>query len=159
MGWSFHNKYFLCNIIYFYIFFWVYSETFLKWELSHQINIYIVYPLVNQIVDRTRTQWKGNVGPLESEWAEILENTKKTSSRLSDPLTQLYIIHRAYLTPLRILKYCLNYNPLCSRCAGHSCTLFYLMWTCPEIQNYWAQIVKFLNDHMGSPLQTQNGVY
>lgn len=89
----------------------------------------------------------------ESDWDEILENTKKVSPRLSERLTQLYILHKSYLTPARIAKYQPNQDPLCPRCAGHPCTFYHLIWAYPAIQNYWAQIIQFLHDHMGSPLQ------
>lgn len=95
----------------------------------------------------------------ESDWDEILENSKKTkntkkaSPRLSGGFTQLYIIHKSYLTSVRIAKYHPNQNARGPRCADHPCTFCHLLWTCPDIQNYWAQIIQFLHDHMGSPLQ------
>lgn len=109
---------------------------------------------VSRIIDMARTRWEDDVGPIEAwDWDEILENNKKVSPRLSERLTQLYIIHKSYFTPARIAKYHPNSNPLCPRCAGHPWTFYHLIWTCPEIQNYWAQIIQFLHDHMGSPLQ------
>lgn len=31
-------------------------------------------------------------------------------------------------------------------------TFFNLIWSCPKIQGYWAQVIKFTNDHMGVPV-------
>lgn len=74
------------------------------------------------------------------------------SPRLSDRLSQIYIIHRAYLTPIRVARYKQNYSTTCQMCGKETGTFFHLIWTCPKIQEYWKQIVTFLHDDMGSPL-------
>lgn len=71
---------------------------------------------------------------------------------MSERLTQLYIIHKSYLTPSRIAKFSPDQNPNCPRCSSNPCSFYHLLWSCPDIQNYWAQIITFLHDHMGSPI-------
>lgn len=110
--------------------------------------------LVAKIVDIARIRWEEDVGPIDdSDWEDILENVKKTSPKISERLTQLYIIHKSYLTPARISKFSPHQNPNCPKCSNNPCSFFHLLWQCPEIQSYWAQIIKFLHDHMGSPVQ------
>lgn len=97
--------------------------------------------------------WVEDVGEIaEDEWEEVLDACKKVSHRVSDCLTQLYILHKSYLTPLRLAKFRDNYSPLCLRCAGSIGTFFHILWACPVIQGYWSHIVKFIHDKMGSPL-------
>lgn len=109
---------------------------------------------VARVIDTARIRWEMDIGPVDdSDWDEILENVKQTSPRLSDHLTQLYIIHRAYLTPSRLSKFRPDQSPDCPRCSDNPCTFFHLIWSCPHTQSYWAQIIKFLHDQMGSPVQ------
>lgn len=109
---------------------------------------------VARIIDKAKVRWEEDIGPIDdSDWEEIIENVKKTSSRLSERLTQLYVIHKSYLTPSRLVKFSPDQNPNCPRCSVSPCSFFHLIWECLDIQNYWTQIIKFLHDHMGSPLQ------
>lgn len=109
---------------------------------------------VARIIDTARIRWEDDLGPIDnSDWEDILENVKKTSPKISERLTQLYIIHKSYLTPARIAKFSPQQNPNCPRCSSNPCTFFHLLWLCPEIQSYWIQIIKFLHDHMGSLIQ------
>lgn len=93
-------------------------------------------------------------GELEDdEWDDAIDTCKRVSTKLSDHLTQLYIMHRSYLTPLQLAKYKPDQNPLCPRCDSPSSTLFQLLWSCPAVQDHWSHIVKFIHDEMGSPLK------
>lgn len=74
------------------------------------------------------------------------------SAKLSERLIQLYILHRAYLTPVRLSRYWVNYSPLCPRCGENSGTFYHLLWSCPTIQGYWAQVALLLHDRMDSRL-------
>lgn len=107
-------------------------------------------PSAVSIAYKLKIPWAEDMGGLEDdEWEDAC---KKVSTKLSDRLTQLYIMHRAYLTPLRLTKFKPDQNPQCPRCDNSSCTFFHLFWSCPVIQEYWSQIVKFIHDEMGSPL-------
>lgn len=47
-----------------------------------------------------KNRWEGELGPLEDEeWSEALDACKLVSDRL----TQIFILHRSYLTPLKIV--------------------------------------------------------
>lgn len=89
---------------------------------------------------------------VDEECEEILDICKLVSPKLSDCLTHLYILHRSYLMPIRLSKYRPDHNQACSRCGEHRGTFYHLLWTCPCIQGYWTQVVKFLYHQMGSPL-------
>lgn len=100
-----------------------------------------------------KTHWEPDLGTISNEdWEEALAISRTVSPKLSDRLTHLYILHRSYLTPHRISKYNPGHNPKCPRCNHPTSSFYHLLWTCPAIQDYWAQVVQFLHDRMGSPL-------
>lgn len=93
------------------------------------------------------------VGQIEDEeWTQALDTCKVVSPKLSDRLSQIFILHRAYLTPLRIARYKRDNPSTCHLCHIESGTFFHLIWACPRIQGFWKQVVDFLHDTMGSPL-------
>lgn len=106
------------------------------------------------VSDRAKRRWERDVGPLEeSDWDDILDTTKLCSPKQPGRLTQIYILHRTYLTPLRISKYRPDHSSKCPRCDDPAGTFLHLLWSCPMIQTYWTQVINFLHDQMGSPLQ------
>lgn len=100
-----------------------------------------------------KLRWERDVGLLEDEdWDEALETCKLVSPKLSDRLSQIYILHRTYLTPLRIARFKPEVSTACPMCTQVSGTFFHLLWQCPMLQRLWKQIVDFLHDEMGSPV-------
>lgn len=74
-------------------------------------------PVATKITHSLKLRWERDLGNLEDEeWEEALDTCKEVSPKLSDRLKQLYIIHRAYLTPLRVARYKHNYSALCPMC-------------------------------------------
>lgn len=100
-----------------------------------------------------KSNWETDLGEIEDEeWGNILETSKKVSPKLSDWLTHRYILHKSYITPSRLYKYKLDADSTCPRCGDTNSTFYHLIWSCPPIHHYWSQVIKFLHDHMGSPL-------
>lgn len=93
------------------------------------------------------------MGELEDEeWEVVLASCKLLSPKLSDRLTQLYILHRSYMTPIRLSRCKQHQDTSCPRCGESSGSFYHLLWSCPIIQGYWTQVVWFFDDRMGSPL-------
>ena len=110
-------------------------------------------PVATKIAYAIKPRWEREVGILEDEeWEEALETCKAVSPRLSDRLTQIYITHRTYLTPIRVARYKRTQSTLCAMCAQETGTFFHLIWACPKIQDLWKQIITFLHDTMGTPV-------
>lgn len=110
-------------------------------------------PVSTKLAYGLKPWWERAVGPLEDEeWKEALEFCKAVSPKLSDRLTQIYIIHQVYLMPLRVARYKSTQSTLCPMCGKEVDTFFHLLWSCPKIQGLWTQIVTFLHDTMGSTL-------
>lgn len=100
-----------------------------------------------------KSRWERKVGHLEDEeWTEALDSCKAVSPKLSDRLSQIFILHRAYLTSLRIANYKRDCPSTCPLCHKETGMFFHLIWACPLIQGFWKQAVDFLHDTMGSPL-------
>lgn len=103
-----------------------------------------------------KTRWEDEVGSIEDdEWSDALDTCKLVSPKISDRLTQIFITHKSYLTPLRISRYKSNQSANCLMCNQAVGTFFHLIWHCPKIQQFWSQVIKFLHDTMGSPITLQ----
>lgn len=125
-------------------------------KLISQFYSMLTIPQATSSAYALKTRWEGEVGTLaDDEWSDALDACKLVSPRLSDRLTQLFMIHRAYLTPLRLSKYREGQSTMCIICNQATGTFFHLLWQCPQIQAYWVQVVRFLHDTMGSPVTLQ----
>lgn len=104
-----------------------------------------------KVAYQVKTHWGIDIDNLSDEvCGEVLDNSKPVSPKLSDVLNELYIVHRAYLTLIRLSKFRPNHILImCSLAPG---TFFHLLWTCANIQGFWTQVVRILLDTMGSPL-------
>lgn len=92
----------------------------------------------NATAQKAKMEWEKDIGPIgEEDWDEIMEGTRLTSPKLSDRLTEIYIIHKGYLTPLKKAKFLRTYDPSCHLCHAAPGTFFHLIWSCPNIQTYW----------------------
>lgn len=112
----------------------------------------LITPSSTKLAYDNKSRWEGEVGVLEDEeWSETLDSCKAVSPKLSDRLSQIYILHRACLTPLRVARFKRGHPNSCLMCLGELGTIFHLIWACPSIQGLWKQIVDFIHDTMGSP--------
>lgn len=90
------------------------------------------------IAQKAKIKWEQDKGQIEDEdWDEILGGIKTASPKPSDRLTQLYIIHKAYLTPMKKSKFIRTYDPTCHLCHAAPGTFYHLIWSCPIVQTYW----------------------
>lgn len=111
----------------------------------------LLTPAASKLAYGLKPRWERAIGPLEDEgWEEGMESPRAASPKLSDRLIQIFVLHQAYLTPLRVARYRETQSSLCLMCGKESGTFIHLMWSCPQIQGLWTQVVKFLHDNMGS---------
>ena len=95
----------------------------------------------SKIMQVAKWKWERDLGPIEdTEWEEILEGVKTVSPKISDRLTQLYIVHQAYITPQRLAKFQTTRSTACPRCAVEEGSFLHLLWHCSDIQAYWLQV-------------------
>lgn len=113
----------------------------------------LLTPTSSKIAFDLKPRWEREIGLMENEeWEEALETCKAVSPKLSDRLSQIYITHRTYLTPIRVARYKRNQSTLCPMCGQETGTFFHLIWTCPKIEQLWKQVITFLHDTIGSPI-------
>lgn len=62
----------------------------------------LLLPSSSRLAYALKTRWEEDVGAMEDEeWSDALGTCKLVSPKLFDRLTQIDIIHRSYLTPLK----------------------------------------------------------
>lgn len=107
----------------------------------------------HKVSQSTKENWEQDIGPIDNtDWEEILEGVKTASPKMSDRPTQLNIVHRTYITPIKLAKFKQNRSPVCPMCLLVPGSFYHLIWSCPNIQSYWIQVIRFLHDNMGSPV-------
>lgn len=93
-----------------------------------------------------KTKWEGDLGPIEPGiWEEILQAIPKVSVSEQHRLSQIYLIHRVYRTPLFLHKIGLRDSPICNRCCIHPASLLHMMWNCPKLVRYWDEVISLIN--------------
>lgn len=98
-----------------------------------------------------RSRWEGDIGPIEPGiWEEILQAVPKISVSEQHRLSQIYLLHRVYRTPLFLHKIGLRDSPICNRCCVHPASLMHLMWNCPKLVRYWGEVVSLINSVFSS---------
>lgn len=98
------------------------------------------YPL------KARACWSGELGDIDDDtWSDILAFVPEVSVSCSQCLTQLFILHRVYSTPVVLHRAGLRDSPLCPKCHAHSGDLLHLLWRCPKLRRYWEQVVQCIN--------------
>ncbi|PIO11944.1 hypothetical protein AB205_0020800, partial [Aquarana catesbeiana] len=124
-------------------------------KLISQFYTYLTRPAADAVAHQLKLRWESDLGSLTDEdWEEALANCKAVSPKLSDRLSHLYMLHSSYLTPRRISKYRHDHNPNCPNCGHCTASFFHLIWACPSIQGFWAQMGR-LNELM-SQIRMQN---
>lgn len=93
-----------------------------------------------------QSRWEGDIGPIESGiWEEILTMVPKISLSEQHRLSQIYLLHRVYRTPLFLHKIGLRESPLCNRCNIHPAGLLHMLWNCPKLVRYWKGVLERIN--------------
>lgn len=93
-----------------------------------------------------RTKWEGDIGPIEPGlWEEMLQNIPRISLSEQHRLSQIFLIHRVYRTPLFLHKIGLRDSPICNRCRIHPASLLHMMWNCPKLVRYWGEVKSLID--------------
>lgn len=105
------------------------------------------------VAERSKIKWESLVGNISKEdWEEALETSIRVSLRYPERATQLYIVYLSYLSTTQVTKYCPGRHDIYPKCSQQPGSLFHLMWQCPQIQGFRVQVVRFLQDVMGTPI-------
>lgn len=91
-------------------------------------------------------KWKTNIPTLDAEdWEEAMLVPTKVSPSVNNRLTQLFILHRSYLSPVRLLRMGRSTSSRCHRCQEEGADFWHLMWGCMHLQVFWGKIVEILS--------------
>lgn len=82
----------------------------------------------------------------DKAWSAILEHPKRVSRNAKLKFIQTMVLHRSYLTPQKIHKMYPEAQHCCPRCKGDEADFTHMLWSCPQLQNYWKDIPEVLNE-------------
>ena len=99
-----------------------------------------------QPLDKLQEQWEKDLGtPIDpKKWDEVVARANKVTRNARFKLISFYTLHRAYLSPDKINKYFHRDDASCPRCLTVNADFLHMMWTCPHITEYWAEVLNTL---------------
>lgn len=103
----------------------------------------------------TQLQWQQDLGInlSSSEWDGLWRNSINKSKCVRYRVIQMKIMHRAYLTPVRLKKMDQSLSAQCWYGCGEEGTLLHMLWHCPVIESLWREMVLFLSRILKVDLQ------
>lgn len=86
-------------------------------------------------------------------WDMVWKSIPGVSKNPNHQFIHFKICHRVYMTPRKRHLMGLAPHPWCTYCTpGTIGTLMHVLWDCPEVQRFWAQIVDITSFIIGKPL-------
>lgn len=88
-----------------------------------------------------RRRWIEDLGEVSEDiWDTCLQTGPLTSVSQTHRLSHLFLIHRAYRTPIQLHRWGRRDSPLCPKRCGEEGSLIHLMWRCPKLHCYWGDV-------------------
>ncbi|CAI9536469.1 unnamed protein product, partial [Staurois parvus] len=95
---------------------------------------------------RSRAQWSRDIGEFAGEvWDAALESVPGISLSSSHKLSQLFILHRVYRTPVQLYQWGRRDSPDCPRCRVQQGDFTHMLWHCPKLHRYWSEVLLFIS--------------
>uniref|UniRef100_A0A668APH5 Reverse transcriptase zinc-binding domain-containing protein n=1 Tax=Myripristis murdjan TaxID=586833 RepID=A0A668APH5_9TELE len=91
------------------------------------------------IMNKIKLQWEQDLGKnlTAQQWSAIMQHPNAASRCIRYKLIQLKLLHRVYITPLKLKKM----DPDTSDACWHGCrergTMMHMLWDCPEVKRLW----------------------
>lgn len=60
-------------------------------------------------------------------------------------LSHLFLLHRAYKSPIQLHKWGSRDTPLCLKCERDHGDLLHMIWRCPQLFRYWAEVTNTIS--------------
>lgn len=101
-------------------------------------------------------KWKLHLPDIsDDDLSDMFESHLLVSPAVNNKLIQLYITHQCYLTPSKLHKMGRMAAPACIRCGYEPADFWHMMWACPVLQGFWAEVTAFLTAilHREVPLE------
>lgn len=101
-----------------------------------------------------RQRWEEDIGAIDGDtWEICLMNAPLVSISTSQKLSHLYLLHRAYRTPLQLYKWGIRDSPLCPKCERDHGNLLHMIWKCPKLFRYWKEVLDTISEVYMIPLE------
>lgn len=81
----------------------------------------------------------------EEEWDACISSFVINMISARDRFMQVKFLHRAYFTPKRLTLMNPGASVPCPRCDLQAASFFHMVWSCPRLEAYWAEIQESLN--------------
>lgn len=92
-------------------------------------------------------RWKELIpGLTDDTFQELMASSLSVSPAANNKLTQVYITHQCYLTPVRLYRMGRISSPACIRCTASRSDFWHMIWECPVIRDFWGRIVELLSE-------------
>ncbi|XP_044157379.1 meiosis inhibitor protein 1 [Bufo gargarizans] len=99
-------------------------------------------------------KWEADLGGMSKDkWEDILEGVPSMSLSEQGKLSQLFIIHRVYKTPVFLKKVGVRSDDKCPKCMEDGADLLHMLWSCPVIGAYWDAVRNMINSKMSLQIQ------
>uniref|UniRef100_A0A4W5KEM2 Reverse transcriptase zinc-binding domain-containing protein n=1 Tax=Hucho hucho TaxID=62062 RepID=A0A4W5KEM2_9TELE len=92
-------------------------------------------------------KWHDDLGLIfeDEKWGKLFIDAQRLSFNTRHKLMQFNILHRVYFTPERLYKINSKYSKFCPRCKTGVGTLMHMFLSCPELSDYWKNIIQILS--------------
>lgn len=87
----------------------------------------------------------------EEDWYEFCDTFKISVISSRDRVIQIKIFHHSHLTLARMHKMGISPSAECFRGCGQTADFLHFYWTCPTVQDFWANIGSFISSALDLP--------
>lgn len=90
--------------------------------------------------------WQKDIPELaDNDWEEGIQQYLPLLIFARDRFIQLKFLHRAYYSPACLARKYPDRTANCPKCSLENADFFYLVWSCPEVVNFWKNILTDIN--------------
>lgn len=102
-------------------------------------------------VPPSRRRWDQDVVTIKRKSSRILEMSPLVSLALSQKMSHLFLLYKAYYTPQRLFLFGRRFDASCPRCGEMEGDLIYMFRRCLKLFRYWKEVSGIINQVFGKP--------
>lgn len=133
-------------------------DSLLSLDPGQKRLISIIYNLINLAIDTpvssSKDSWEQELGQTfpEDYWQRALLLVHSSSICARHGLLQCKILHKIHYTNLRLSRIYPNVSDSCNRCKLSPANHSHMLWFCPRLATFWADIFKTLSLAYNTPI-------
>lgn len=107
-----------------------------------------------QGTNKSLTRWEETLGENieEEDWAFCCTQLSLLTSNCNLKIIHFKFIHQMYYTQTKLYKYGLRQDDKCTRCGAPSADFLHMAWACPQVLDYWQEVVGALTQMIGETI-------